>query len=141
MSGDDRDPVDRAIEVLVYAPLGLGLWLRDLAPSVLDTIVAKATQLSGTEAGAIYVRDGTTDEFALRATYGMSEELIAVINEEHVGISEAVREATDQREPVQVADLRDDPPRLPARPGASASRFRKPSAGGFRATNRARSPR
>ncbi|HET9247754.1 MAG TPA: GAF domain-containing protein, partial [Xanthobacteraceae bacterium] len=78
--------------------------------TVLDTIVAKATQLSGTEAGAIYVRDGTTDEFALRATYGMSEELIAVINEEHVGISEAVREATDQREPVQVADLRDDPP-------------------------------
>jgi signal transduction histidine kinase/CheY-like chemotaxis protein len=78
--------------------------------TVLDTIVAKATQLSGTEAGAIYVRDGTTDEFALRATYGMSEELIAAINEEHVGISEAVREATDQREPVQVADLRDEPP-------------------------------
>src|SRR5262249_51088217 len=78
--------------------------------TVLDTIVAKATQLSGTEAGAIYVRDGTTDEFALRATYGMAEELIAAINEEHVGISEAVREATDQREPVQVADLRDDPP-------------------------------
>jgi signal transduction histidine kinase/CheY-like chemotaxis protein len=78
--------------------------------TVLDTIVAKATQLSGTEAGAIYVRDGTTDEFALRATYGMTEELIAAINEEHVGVSEAVREATDQREPVQVADLRDDPP-------------------------------
>ena len=77
--------------------------------TVLDTIVAKATQLSGTETGAIYVRD-TTDEFALRATYGMSEDLIAAINDHHVGISEAVREATDQREPVQVADLRDEPP-------------------------------
>ena len=41
MSSNDRDPVDRAIEVFVYAPLGLGLWLRDLAPTVLDTIVAR----------------------------------------------------------------------------------------------------
>jgi len=78
--------------------------------TVLDTIVAKATQLSGTETGAIYVHDDTTDEFALRATYGMSEDLIAAINDHHVGISGAVREATDQREPVQVADLRDEPP-------------------------------
>src|SRR5262252_3971674 len=78
--------------------------------TVLETIVAKATQLSGTEAGAIYVHDDTTDEFALRATYGMSEDLIAAINDHHVGISGAVRESTDQREPVQVADLRDEPP-------------------------------
>src|SRR5499427_8410108 len=49
--------------------------------TVLETIVAKATQLSGTEAGAIYVHDDTTDEFALRATYGMSEDLIAAIND------------------------------------------------------------
>src|SRR6516164_1613731 len=78
--------------------------------TVLDTIVAKATQPSGTETGAIYVHDDTADEFALRATYGMSEDLIAAINDHHVGISGAVREATDQREPVQVADLRDEPP-------------------------------
>jgi hypothetical protein len=36
---DDR--VERALEVFVYAPLGLGLWLRDLAPSVIDTVVAR----------------------------------------------------------------------------------------------------
>ena len=41
--------------------------------TVLDTIVAKAAQLSGTEAGAIYVRD-ERQEFQLRATYGMSED-------------------------------------------------------------------
>jgi signal transduction histidine kinase/CheY-like chemotaxis protein len=78
--------------------------------TVLDTIVTKATQLSGTETGAIYGHDDLTKEFALRATYGMSEELIAAINSQHVGISDAVREATDQREPVQVADLRAEPP-------------------------------
>src|SRR5262249_51347147 len=77
---------------------------------VLRTMVAKATQLSGTGTGAIYVHDDTPDEFALRATYGMSEALIAAINDYHVGISAAVREATAQREPVQVADLRDEPP-------------------------------
>ena len=45
--------------------------------TVLSTIVAKAVQLSGTEAGSIYVSDPTTHEFHQRATQGMSEALIA----------------------------------------------------------------
>ena len=44
--------------------------------TVLTTIVAKAVQLSGTEAGAIYVFDDEHREFHLRATYGMGQELI-----------------------------------------------------------------
>ena len=44
--------------------------------TVLSTIVAKAVQLSGTEAGAIYVFDDRQREFHLRATYGMDQELI-----------------------------------------------------------------
>jgi GAF domain-containing protein len=36
--------------------------------TVLDTIVAKATQLSGTEAGVIYVFDEASRQFQLRAT-------------------------------------------------------------------------
>ncbi len=44
--------------------------------TVLTTIVAKAVQLSGTEAGAIYVFDEAAQEFRLRATYGMDQELI-----------------------------------------------------------------
>ena len=39
--------------------------------TVLSTIVAKAVQLSGTDAGAIYVFDERQREFYLRATYGM----------------------------------------------------------------------
>jgi hypothetical protein len=38
--------------------------------------VAKAVQLSGTEAGAIYVIDEQQREFRLRATYGMDRDLI-----------------------------------------------------------------
>lgn len=38
---DRRDPIERAIEVIVYAPLGLGLFLKDIAPSLVDTAVAR----------------------------------------------------------------------------------------------------
>ena len=44
--------------------------------TVLSTIVAKAVQLSGTEAGAIYGYDEQSRELRLRATYGMDQELI-----------------------------------------------------------------
>jgi GAF domain-containing protein/CheY-like chemotaxis protein len=80
--------------------------------AVLSTIVAKAAQLSGTENGAIYVYDDTAKEFALRATYGMSEELTSAIKEHHIGISQALAEATEHRQPEQVTDLRDEAPSL-----------------------------
>ena len=73
--------------------------------TLLDTIVAKATQLSGTEAGVIYVFDEATRQFQLRATYGMTVEMVAVIKEHHSDFSEAVCAATQRRKPDQVADL------------------------------------
>jgi GAF domain-containing protein/DNA-binding response OmpR family regulator len=76
---------------------------------VLDTIVAKATQISGTEAGAIYVLDERQAEFQLSATFGMSDELINVVRDMHAEISEAVGLLTETHEPSQQADLRDLP--------------------------------
>jgi signal transduction histidine kinase/DNA-binding response OmpR family regulator len=73
--------------------------------TVLDTIVAKATQLSGTEAGVIYVFEEATRQFQLRATYGMTADMVAVIKEHHGDFSEAVCAATQRRKPDQVADL------------------------------------
>ena len=73
--------------------------------TVLDTIVAKAAQLSGTEAGVIYVFDEGSGQFQLRATYGMTPTMIAVMREHHADFSEAVRLATQRREPDQIADL------------------------------------
>ena len=49
--------------------------------AVLKTIVAKAVQLSGTDAGTIYVFSSTTQQFRLRATFGMSDELIAAMSD------------------------------------------------------------
>jgi GAF domain-containing protein/CheY-like chemotaxis protein len=73
--------------------------------TVLDTIVAKAAQLSGTECGVIYVFDQVSQQFQLRATYGMTPEMVSAITEHHADFSEAVRIATQRREPDQVADL------------------------------------
>src|SRR5271169_2460666 len=77
--------------------------------TVLDTIVSKAVQLSGTDAGTIYVFDEPSGEFQLRATYGMSEELIASLESHHIGLSEALAQLTNQRAPLLVADLRNQP--------------------------------
>jgi signal transduction histidine kinase len=82
--------------------------------TVLDTIVAKAVQLSGTDAGTIYVFDEASGEFELRATYGMSEALIASLKSHHAGLSEALAQATEQHALIQVADLRNQP-RAPQR--------------------------
>jgi signal transduction histidine kinase len=78
--------------------------------TVLTTIVAKATQLSGTEAGAIYVFDDAEQEFQLRATYGLDESIVAELRRSHIrpgqtGISEAVERGM----PIQVADIQNDP--------------------------------
>ena len=80
--------------------------------TVLDTIVAKAAQISGTEAGAIYVLDERQGEFQLSATFGMTGELIAAVRNMHAEISKAVGLATETHEPEQVADLRDLPATL-----------------------------
>ena len=50
--------------------------------TVLKTIVAKAVQLSGTDAGTIYVFSSTRQQFRLRATFGMSDELIAAMSDQ-----------------------------------------------------------
>ena len=78
--------------------------------TVLSTIVAKAVQLSGTEAGAIYVFDEVQRELHLRATYGMDQELIDALARQRIGLDETtVAQALAQGEPVQIADLRQQP--------------------------------
>ena len=79
--------------------------------TVLSTIVAKAVQLSGTEAGAIYVFGDGQREFHLRATYGMDQELIDVFANQHIGLDEPnIAQALAQLEPIQIADLSEEAP-------------------------------
>jgi len=58
----------------------------------------------------IYVYDELERTFQLRATYGLSEEMISAIREQHVGTSDAIRQATRSGKPQQVADMRDETP-------------------------------
>jgi signal transduction histidine kinase/CheY-like chemotaxis protein len=82
----------------------------DLA-TVLSTIVAKAVELSGTEAGSIYVVDPITQGLHLRASHGMSDELIAELNRQGVDLSEkTIAQAATQKAPVQTPDLKDAAP-------------------------------
>jgi hypothetical protein len=38
---ENRDRIERAVELLVYAPIGAGLYLRDVAPPIVETVVAR----------------------------------------------------------------------------------------------------
>jgi GAF domain-containing protein len=79
--------------------------------TVLTTIVGRAVELSHTDTGAIYVFDEVHQAFRLHATYGMSEAMIAAISGQHIGPGDGnVGWATTQRRPVQVPDIRDEPP-------------------------------
>jgi GAF domain-containing protein len=78
--------------------------------TVQSAIVTKATQLSGTEAGTIYVLSEANRGFELRATYGMTASLIDAIKDQHAEISKAVALAIEQRQPMQTPDLNEDPP-------------------------------
>jgi len=78
--------------------------------TVLTTIVTKAVQLSGTESGAIYTFDELREEFQLRATYGMSEEMIRAITDQHITLQDPrIGPAKRERRAIQAADLRDQP--------------------------------
>jgi signal transduction histidine kinase/HAMP domain-containing protein len=77
---------------------------------VLATIVAQAVELSETESGAIYEFDETKEQFELRATHRMSEELINAIRQAPVHLGEtALGWAGVRREAVQIPDILEEP--------------------------------
>jgi signal transduction histidine kinase len=91
--------------------------------TVLSTIVAKAVQLSNTDAGVIYVFDELDQTLRVRATYGLSDELVAAIRGQPAGASDALRQAIQDRQPLEIADIRDEPP-SPVREIAMRAGFR-----------------
>jgi adenylate cyclase len=77
--------------------------------TVLSTIIAKAVELSGTDAGTIFVFDEASQEFQVHASYGMDEDLIAAIKDRHIRLGQTmVSQAALQRRPMQLADASQD---------------------------------
>jgi signal transduction histidine kinase len=76
--------------------------------TVLATIVSRAVQLTGLEAGAIYEYDERTETFDLRATERLSEDEVHVLRTVPLRRGEgAVGQTAVTLEPVQVPDITD----------------------------------
>jgi GAF domain-containing protein len=74
--------------------------------TVLTSIVSHAVQLSGTDGGAIYEYDEHSEEFLLRATDHMEEELINALRANPPRLGDGVvGRAAASREPVQVPNI------------------------------------
>jgi signal transduction histidine kinase len=75
--------------------------------TVLNTIVGRAVQLSGTDCGIIYEYDEASREFHLRASYQMEEELVNAYQATPLHLGEgATGRAAETRAPTQIDDLR-----------------------------------
>ncbi|HEX5020631.1 MAG TPA: GAF domain-containing protein, partial [Candidatus Binatia bacterium] len=96
--------------------------------TVLTRIVSHAVQLSGTDGGAIYEYDEQSEEFLLRATDHMEEELINALRASPPRLGDGVvGRAALSREPIQIVEIADSPAYAPRMRGLLA-RF------GFRAS-------
>ncbi len=74
--------------------------------TVLTSIVSHAVQLSGTDGGAIYEYDEPSEEFLLRATDHMEEELINALRANPPRLGDGVvGRAAASHEPVQVPNI------------------------------------
>ncbi len=74
--------------------------------TVLTRIVSHAVQLSGTDGGAIYEYDEASEEFHLRATDHMEEELITALRNNPPRLGDGVvGRAAASREPVVVPNI------------------------------------
>ena len=77
--------------------------------TVLSTIVSRAVQLSGTDCGIIYEYDEPTQEFHLRASKQMEEELVKAYQATPLRLGQgATGRAAETRSPTQIADLREE---------------------------------
>ncbi len=78
-------------------------------PTVLDTIVTRAVQLSGARSGVIFEYNEATQEFHLRASHRVEQELVELFQAAPIRLGEgAAGQAAAIRAPVQVPDILDE---------------------------------
>jgi GAF domain-containing protein len=84
--------------------------------TVLSTIVARATQLTGVDAGVIYEYDGQREVFEPRATERLEADIVQMLVATPVRKGQGVTgRLADVLEPIQLADLRDLAEQIPVR--------------------------
>jgi len=76
---------------------------------VLKTIVSRAVQLTGLDAGGIYEYDAATEQFHLRAAENISEEMLEVLRSTPIRKGDgAVGGTAVAREPIQIPETQDE---------------------------------
>jgi signal transduction histidine kinase len=76
---------------------------------VLATVVARAVQISGTDCGVVYEYDEERQEFHLRASHRMEQEVVEALRATPIRLGEGVTgRAATTRGPVQVPDILDE---------------------------------
>jgi GAF domain-containing protein len=74
--------------------------------TVLQTVVSRASQLAGSDGGAIYEYDEATQAFHIRATHNLDPALVGTLRAAPLHRGEgAMGRAAETREPVQIADI------------------------------------
>jgi signal transduction histidine kinase/DNA-binding response OmpR family regulator len=77
--------------------------------TVLTTIVSRANELSGADAGAMFEYDEAAEEFLLRATHDLEREAVAALRQAPLRKGEgAVGRVAVTRGPVQIPDILDE---------------------------------
>ena len=73
---------------------------------MLNTIVARASQIAGTDACTVYEYDERAEEFHLRATHNLDDEVVAVARRTPIRRGEGVAgRMAVTREPFQIPDI------------------------------------
>jgi len=84
--------------------------------TVLSTIVARATQLTGVDAGVIYEYDEQREVFEPRATERLEGDIVQMLVATPVRKGQgATGRLAEVLEPIQLSDLRDTPEQIPVR--------------------------
>jgi GAF domain-containing protein len=84
--------------------------------TVLQTIVQRAVQLTGLDGGSIYEYDEASEEFRLRASENLPEEIVEVLRSTPMRKGEgAIGHAVETGEPTEIPEMLDDSYQSPRR--------------------------
>jgi GAF domain-containing protein/anti-sigma regulatory factor (Ser/Thr protein kinase) len=100
-----RELVESVEEMKALSEVGQAVSSSLDLETVLETIVARAVELTGTDCGVIYEYDDTLQEFNLRASNQMEAEAVDVLKTARIRLGEgATGQAASTRTPVQIPD-------------------------------------
>ena len=100
-----RELVESVEEMKALSEVGQAVSSTLDLETVLETIVSRAVDLSGTDCGVIYEYDEAAQEFNLRASHRMEAEAVEALRTARIRLGEgATGQAASTRAPVQILD-------------------------------------